>query len=98
MHHPRIVSTLFFLAMLIYLPELLWNLRQARAGNFEAENVAEALRPQLGAHPLTSAVLLPVSRAPSTLTRLTLGASRIAGRMLALDRVEARVSGAEVAA
>ncbi|MCK7499236.1 MAG: glycosyltransferase [Comamonadaceae bacterium] len=70
---------------LLYLPELLWNLRQARAGRFEPENVANALQPQLGAHMVTRLILLPISRAPQPVARLALSVSRLSARVLAMS-------------
>ena len=86
-------------AVLMYLPELLWNLRLARAGQFEPENVAAALRPQLGRHPLTSMLLLPVSQAPMPVARMVLRLGRLAGRFVSIaDRLRMKFSREETAA
>jgi abequosyltransferase len=79
--------------VLMYLPELLWNLRLARAGKFESENVAATLRPQLGRHPLTFLLLLPVSQAPMPVARMVLRLGRMASRIVSIaDRLRMEYS------
>lgn len=83
-----IARSMVLRASLIYLPELLWNLRLGRVGNFQAENVASALRPQLGKHPLTLFLLLPISLAPMPIAKLILIIGRFASRSLSMvDRL-----------
>lgn len=71
-----------------YLPGLLWDLRHARSGDFRPENIAAALRPQLGRHPVTSLVLLPVSHLPRPAARIVLKLAGALARALGLiDRL-----------
>lgn len=92
----RLARAIVLRSVLLYLPNLLWSLRLARAGNFESENVEVALRPQLGSHPLTSLLLLPVSRAPVPIAKLVLKLGQAAGRMLAaIDRIRLKAFGGE---
>ena len=67
-----------------FLPGLLWDLRNARLGDFRPENVAEALRPQLGTHPLTALILLPISRWPRRAAWLMKKTAGVLGRVVAL--------------
>jgi abequosyltransferase len=93
----KLARAIVLRSTLFYLPNLLWSLRQARAGNFESENVAAALQPQLGTHPLTLLLLLPVSRAPEPIARLVLRIGQGAGRLLSIaDRVRQTLTGEEL--
>lgn len=95
----RLARAIVLRTMLLYLPGLLWSLRMSRAGNFESENIASALQPQLGGHPLTSLLLLPISRAPKPVARLALRLSGAAGRMLSVaDRARQKLTSKELIA
>lgn len=87
----RLARAIVLRTMLAYLPNLLWDLRHARIGDFQPENITEALRPQLGSHPLTVLILLPIGRLPQPAARLVLKiASGLARVTAAIDRLRAR--------
>lgn len=87
----RLARQMVLRTMLRFLPGLLWDLRHARVGNFEPENVAQALRPQLGSHPVTTLILLPISRLPRPAARLVMKLASGLARALALsDRMRQR--------
>lgn len=87
----RLARQMVLRTMLRFLPGLLWDLRHARLGDFQAENVAHALRPQLGSHPVTVFILLPISRLPLSAARLVMKVASGLARALALfDRLRQR--------
>lgn len=87
----RLARQMVLRTMLRFLPGLLWDLRHARLGDFQVENVAQALRPQLGSHPVTALILLPISRLPRSAARLVMKVASGLGRALALfDRLRQR--------
>lgn len=84
----RMARQMVLRTMLRFLPGLLWDLRHARLGDFQAENVAQALRPQLGSHPVTALILLPISRLPQPAARLVMKvASGLARALAQFDRL-----------
>jgi abequosyltransferase len=84
----RLARAIVLRAILNFLPGMLWDLRHARLGDFQPENVSRALRPQLGSHPLTGLLLLPISRLPRPAARLVLKvASGFARLVSACDRL-----------
>lgn len=89
----RLARQMVLRTMLNFLPGLLWDLRHARLGDFEPENVALALRPQLGAHPLTRLVLLPIGRLPRPVARVMVAVAGGLARVVSFsDRLRLRWS------
>jgi abequosyltransferase len=87
----RLARQMILRMMLHFLPGMLWDLRHARLGNFRPENVEQALRPQLGAHPVTRLILLPISRLPLPAARLMLKVASVLARTVSLcDRLRMR--------
>ena len=72
----RLAKQMVLRTLVGFLPGLLWDLRNAR--------LAEALRPQLGTHPLTALILLPISRWPRRAAWLMKKTAGVLGRVVAL--------------
>lgn len=79
----RLARQMVLRTILDFLPGLLWGLRTARLGDFQPENVAQALEPQLGDHPLTTLILLPISRLPRPAAWLMMKTASVLARLVA---------------
>lgn len=81
--HRQLARQMVLRSLLNFLPGLLWGLRHGQLGDFQHENVAQALSPQLGSHPLTALILLPISRLPLPAARLVIKVSSLLARTVA---------------
>lgn len=82
-HGQRLLARQIVLRTILnFLPGLLWGLRIARIGDFQPENVKQALKPELGNHPLTPLLLVPISYLPMPISWILMIAARSIGRLV----------------
>ncbi len=79
----RLARQMVLRSLLNFLPGLLWDLRHGRLGDFQPENITQALRPQLGSNLLTTLILLPICRLPRPAARLVMKVASVLARTVA---------------
>jgi hypothetical protein len=84
----RITEVIIRRCALGYLPGLIWSLRFANVGDFDAEDPMVVLRPRLLGHLAYWIFLMPVARLPRPLSWFSLRVSQLVSRAVVLhDRV-----------
>lgn len=82
MLHERVARSILIRMAVVYIPNLLWGLREGRIGQFEHEDAAEVLRPHFGAMLAYRWLLKPIGNGSPTSAFWSLRLAKLAQRVL----------------